>query len=90
MPRLTDDFGIAIDGIANVGVSPAGYLNIALQVGYKGDCWLVAVSFALDLLVYRPSLDKIIAPNNSNSQIIEVRQSLDLINAVVKAWLGTH
>ena len=58
----TDDFGIAIDGIASVSVSPAGFLNLALLVGFKGDCWLQAVSFALDLMIYRPSLDNFTPP----------------------------
>jgi hypothetical protein len=84
-----DDFGIAIDGIANIGVSPSGFLNIALQVGYKGDCWLLAVSFSLDLLVYRPSLDNVAPPSTPHSNV--VRLALDVVNqAIEQAFVGSH
>jgi hypothetical protein len=58
----TDDFGIAIDGVSNVGISASGCLTVTLQAGYKGDCWLLAVTFGVDLLVYRPSLDNVAPP----------------------------
>jgi hypothetical protein len=53
----TDDFGVAVDAVASVSPSPMGNITIGLDAGYKGDAWVPSVTFAADLLVYRPSFD---------------------------------
>jgi len=51
-----DNFGIAIDGVVSVILS-GDLLNVIYQVAFKSDCWLTAIGFSLDLMIYRPAFD---------------------------------
>jgi hypothetical protein len=52
----TDDFGIALDLVSSVHVAQ-GDIRLVVKGAYQGDAWLPKVSFLIDLMIYRPSLD---------------------------------
>jgi hypothetical protein len=54
----TDDFFIAVKKVTSVRTA-AGDVRLTMQAEYQGDVWVLAVSFLLDLLIYRPSLDTV-------------------------------
>jgi hypothetical protein len=54
----TDDFGIAVDEVSSISTA-TGDVGLILKAGYQGDAWVPKVSFLLDLLIYRPSLDSV-------------------------------
>lgn len=64
------DFGIAIDEVSSLTMSSTGHIAIVLKIGYKGDCWMPAISFAADILVYRPSLDNVKQPPVQGSEYV--------------------
>ena len=67
-------FGIALDEVASVN-SSAGNLTMAIKAAYHGDVWVPAVAFAINLLVYRPSLDNF-APHHPFHDWVVFRDSV--------------
>ena len=63
----TDDFTIAVDEVSSVHTA-GGDVRLTMKAAYQGDAWLLKVCFLLDLLIYRPSLDRV-APSVSQSRL---------------------
>ncbi len=59
----TDDFTIAVDEVSSVHTA-AGDVRLTMKAAYQGDAWVLRVSFLLDLLIYRPSLDRVAPPDS--------------------------
>lgn len=59
----TRSFGIALDAtepgqvVAFGPTKQSGTLTFVVDAAYKGDAWIPDISFAADLLIYRPTLD---------------------------------
>jgi hypothetical protein len=55
----SDDFAIALDDVSSVTAKSGSELVINVNLAYVGDVWIKKMGFGANLLLHRPSLDRV-------------------------------
>jgi hypothetical protein len=83
----SDDFAIALDDVSSVTAKSGGELVINVNLAYMGDVWIKRMGFAANLLVHRPSLDRVTSEARRVS-LEDLFPTQQASNYTFQKWVG--